>query len=248
MKKTLLLLVTLIGSPALYAGEYGLIVDPSFPHPCKRDLSHSLNFCTPAAVAEDLRGHFLSGEPFRLEAVKMAVLSGSISLAPDALPAFNDAIVEICIADAPQDFHALVEFLGYLPYRSLAVRLARELENEERPPVRARLLKAFKALPPAKPPIAPPPAPSPSKAAVLAYKRELRRAGDRDDCKAAVERVTGTMTSDPRLSDAAIQAEIDRYEKVKGTMPYPTRGTACALFGFQEAAHAALVRRTRNAR
>ena len=30
-----LLLAALIASPSLFAGEYGLTVDPSFPHPCK---------------------------------------------------------------------------------------------------------------------------------------------------------------------------------------------------------------------
>jgi hypothetical protein len=243
----ILLPIVLIAAPAMFAGEYGLAVGPSYPHPCKFEVSRSLNSCTTAAVAEDLRRHFISGEPFRLEAVKMAVLSGSIFIDRDALSPFSEVIVEICTADAPHDFDRLVSFLGYLPYRSLALRLARELENEERPLVRARLLKAFSTLPRAKPAIAAPPAPSPPRAALLAYKRDLHQAGDRNECEAAVQRVSRAMATDARLSDAAIQAEIDHFEKVKGPMPYPTPGTACSLFGFQEAAHAALDQRRPNA-
>ena len=243
--KAFLPLAALIVSPAIFAGEYGLLVDPKYPHPCERDAARSLNYCTTAAVTEDLRGHFISGKPFRLEAVRMAVLSGRISLATDARSPFNDVIAEICVTDAPHDFDALVDFLGYLPYRSLAERLALELKNEERPPARARLLKAFRALPPAKPAITPPPAPSPPRAALLGYKRELHQAGDRNQCEEAVQRVGRAMATDTRLSDSAIQAEIDRYEKVKGPMPYPSPSTACALFGFQKAAHAALAQRRR---
>ena len=84
--------------------------------------------------------------------------------------------------------------------------------------------------------------------AILASKSELFDAGNRDTgeswihsrCAAAVQRVGRAMASDSRLSTASIQAEIDLYEKTKGPIPYPSEGTACALFGFQEAAHVAL--------
>jgi hypothetical protein len=83
-------------------------------------------------------------------------------------------------------------------------------------------------------------------ATIRAYKRELYDAGgDRDKCMAAVERVGRAMAVDSRLSDASIQAEIDLYEKHKGPIPYPTPESACTLFGFQEAAHAALQQRRR---
>jgi len=121
----------------LFAGEYGLTVDPSFPHPCKHAATRTLNECTTAAVVKDLRGHFISRMPFRLRAVEMA-----------------------------------------LPEK-----------------------------------------------AILAYKYELSEAGDRDKCKAAVQRVGRAMAIDSRLSDADIQAEIDGYEKAKGPMPYPSPGT-----------------------
>ena len=85
----------------------------------------------------------------------------------------------------------------------------------------------------------------PTEKAILAYKNQLSEAGDRYKCEAAVKRVGRAMTIDSRLSDASIQAEIDLYEKVKGPMPYPSLGTACALFGFQDAAHAALQQRRR---
>src|SRR4051794_1182302 len=79
-----LLLAALAASPSLFADQYGLTVDPSFPHPCRHAAARTLNECTAAAVVKDLRGHFISEKPFRLRAVEMAVRSGSISLSPDA--------------------------------------------------------------------------------------------------------------------------------------------------------------------
>src|SRR6185436_6638247 len=99
------------------------------------------------AVVEDLRGHFISGKPFQLRAVEMAVRSGSISLSPDALPAFNDAIVAICAGESPKDFPLLVRFLNFLPYTSLRQRIASEIEVTERAEVRTRLEEALRALP-----------------------------------------------------------------------------------------------------
>jgi hypothetical protein len=142
-----LLLAALIASPALFACEYGLTVDPSFPHPCKYAATRTLNECTPAAVVKDLRGHFISGKPFRLRAAEMAVRSGDISLSPDALPAFNDAIVAMCAVQTRTDSLSLVRFLSYLPYSSLRQRLASEIEVTERPEVRSRLQEALRALP-----------------------------------------------------------------------------------------------------
>ena len=231
----LLLVVSLVASPAMFAGEYGLSVDPSVPHPCKRKVSRSLNSCTTAAVVQDLHRAFLSGKTFRIKAVEMAVLSGKISLSADAMTTFNEGIVAICLSESPHDFEAFKRFLHYLPYSSLRVRLAAELPLA-RPAIRARLQEALSALPR-----------SVAEAAIRAYKRELSEAGDQDDreggrdnCYEAVNRVARAMEIDARLSDADIQAEIDLWERVKGSMPYPTHGTACALFGFQQAAHAAL--------
>jgi hypothetical protein len=240
-----LLLAALIASPSLFAGESGLTVDPSFPHPCKHAATRTLNECTPASVAKDLRGHFISGKPFRLRALEMAVRSGTISVSADALPAFNDAIIAICKAEPGKDYGSLLRFLSYLGHRSLRQRLASEIEVTKRPEVRERLQGALLWLP--KAPL------SAAEKAILAYKYELSDAGDRETgaswingpCEAAVERVGRAMAIDSRLSDASIQAEIDLYEKVKGPMPYPTTGTACALFGFQDAAHAALQQRRR---
>lgn len=236
----LLLVVSLVASPAMFAGEYGLSVDPSFPHPCKRKVSRSLNSCTPSAVVQDLHRAFLSGRSFRIKSVEMAVLTGKISLSADALVTFNEGIVAICLSESPHDFQTFKRFLHYLPYSSLRVRLAAELPLA-RPAIRARLQEALSALPR-----------SVAEAAVRAYKRELSEAGDRDageggwdNCNEAVNRVARAMEIDARLSDVDIQAEIDLWERVKGPMPYPTSGTACALFGFQEAAHAALDERRR---
>ena len=224
----LLLVVSLVASPPMFAGEYGLSVDPSFPHPCKRKVSRSLNDCTTAAVVQDLHRTFLSGKSFRIKSVEMAVLTGKISLSADALVTFNEGIVAICLSESPHDFDAFKRFLHYLPYSTLRVRLASELPVAQ-PAIRARLQEALSALPR-----------SVADAAIRAYKRELSEEGDRDKCYEAVRRVARAMEIDARLSDVDIQAEIDLWERVKGPMPYPSPGTACALFGFQEAAHAAL--------
>jgi hypothetical protein len=76
-----------------------------------------------------------------------------------------------------------------------------------------------------------------------AYKRELSDAGNAKRCDEAVQRVRRALAADKRLSDAQLQAEIDHFERVKGTMPYPSPGTACALFGFQRALRGALADR-----
>ena len=78
--------------------------------------------------------------------------------------------------------------------------------------------------------------------AFVSYHLRLSEAGDRGECAAETERVRAAMASDPRISDADLRAEIDHFEsvRVKGPMPYPSRGTACSLWGFQKAARAAL--------
>lgn len=81
--------------------------------------------------------------------------------------------------------------------------------------------------------------------ALLDYKNELHEAGDASRCDDAVARVQQAMARDGRLSDAQLQAEIDHFERVKGSMPYPTPGTACSIFGFQKALHEALAERKR---
>lgn len=141
------LIACLVAAPAVLAGEYGLSVSSSFPHPCERELTHTLNSCTPAAVAEDLRGYFIAGKPFRIKAVEMAVLSGSISLAPDALATFNDTIAAICVSDSSHHFDTLERLLHFLPYKTLRRRLASELRVTRQPGARARLKKALAALP-----------------------------------------------------------------------------------------------------
>ena len=80
--------------------------------------------------------------------------------------------------------------------------------------------------------------------ALASYVRELDQAGTASRCDEAEERVGKAMAVDARLSDAQLQAEIDHYETVKGPMPSPSPGTACAIFGFQKALHTALYERT----
>jgi hypothetical protein len=88
-------------------------------------------------------------------------------------------------------------------------------------------------------------APMNSEQALVDYKNELHEAGDASRCDEVVARVQQTIARDARLSDVQLQAEIDHFERVKGTMPYPTPGTACSIFGFQKALHGALAERNR---
>lgn len=74
----------------------------------------------------------------------------------------------------------------------------------------------------------------------LAHKAFLGAEGDAHRCDPAVAKVTREMAEDARLADEDLQGEIDRFESVKGAMPYPSPGTACALFGFQQALKGAL--------
>ena len=81
--------------------------------------------------------------------------------------------------------------------------------------------------------------------ALEAYKSRLSEAGDRGQCAEQTERVRAAMAADRRISDADLQAELDHFQRVKGPMPYPSPGTACSLWGFQQAAEAALRDRQR---
>ena len=74
----------------------------------------------------------------------------------------------------------------------------------------------------------------------LAHKAFLGAEGDARRCDPAVARVTREMAEDARLAEEDLQGEIDRFESVKGAMPYPSPGTACSLFGFQQALKGAL--------
>ena len=80
----------------------------------------------------------------------------------------------------------------------------------------------------------------PAQTALLAYKRELYEAGDLGHCDQTKERVRKAMGADTRLTDADIRAEIAHFEQVRRSVPYPSPGTACSLFGFRSAARGAL--------
>jgi hypothetical protein len=88
-------------------------------------------------------------------------------------------------------------------------------------------------------------APASPEQAMVDYKNELYEAGEASRCDEVVARMQQTMARDTRLADAQIQAEIDHFERVKGSMPYPTPGTACSIFGFQKVLHGALAERRR---
>jgi hypothetical protein len=95
------------------------------------------------------------------------------------------------------------------------------------------------------PSAAPESTPASPEQAMLDYKNELYEAGEASRCEEAVARIQQAMARDTRFSDAQLQAEIDHFERVKGTMPYPTPGTACSIFGFQKVLHGALAERKR---
>jgi hypothetical protein len=72
----------------------------------------------------------------------------------------------------------------------------------------------------------------------------LHRAGDGDRCDAEVLRVRNALRDDRRLSDAQLRAELEaRDYRGRGSMPYPTKGTACAVFGIVDALEGALADR-----
>lgn len=80
----------------------------------------------------------------------------------------------------------------------------------------------------------------PGTVALQGYKQALTDGGDRGQCEQAKAQVRAAMAKDERLSSEEIQAEINRYERVTGPMPYPSPGTACSVFGFPDAAKGAL--------
>ena len=146
-----LALLLLLLPRSVRAGEYGLNVDPALQE-CRNALSHTLNVCPPSAVLEDLRAHFVVGEPFRIKAVEMAVLSGRISfLNTSDLGPFSDLIVELCIAPDLHDFPLLLRFLAYLPYSTLRSRLEGAYANAMNEQAKSRLQEALNALPDVRP-------------------------------------------------------------------------------------------------
>jgi hypothetical protein len=80
----------------------------------------------------------------------------------------------------------------------------------------------------------------PGTVALQGYKQALTDGGDKGQCEQAVAQVRAAMAKDERLSSEKIRAEINRYERVTGPMPYPSPGTACCVFGFPETAKGAL--------
>jgi 2-iminobutanoate/2-iminopropanoate deaminase len=87
-------------------------------------------------------------------------------------------------------------------------------------------------------------APSKIDGIVYPHLEALHKAGDADRCDPEVDRVRAAIRDDRRLSDEEIRAEIEtRKATFKGRMPYPTKGTACAIFGIITALEGALKER-----
>jgi hypothetical protein len=95
------------------------------------------------------------------------------------------------------------------------------------------------------PPSATPAAKTPSDV-VTAYADALNNAGTLGSCDDEKRRVKSALIEDPRLSDADLERERDaRDYRGKGSMPYPSPGTACAIFGIVSALEDAINERRR---
>lgn len=69
----------------------------------------------------------------------------------------------------------------------------------------------------------------------------LHRAGDESRCDPEVQRARKALAEDRRLTDEDLRAAKDaRDYRGKGRMPYPSPGTACAIFGIHRALEGAL--------
>jgi hypothetical protein len=69
----------------------------------------------------------------------------------------------------------------------------------------------------------------------------LHKAGDANDCKTAQERIRASLAADRRFSDQDLERERDSREyRGKGSMPSPSPGTACAIFGIVGALEGAI--------
>lgn len=69
-----------------------------------------------------------------------------------------------------------------------------------------------------------------------AYVARLHAAGDAGRCDAEVSNVARDLAADKSLSTAELRAESKRRDTTnKGSMPYPSPGTSCAIFGIQTA-------------
>lgn len=74
-----------------------------------------------------------------------------------------------------------------------------------------------------------------------AHLARLQSAGDDGRCEAETLEVRRALAADRDLSDAELAAERKaRDTSGRGSMPYPSRGTACAIFGIQKALDGAL--------
>jgi len=76
---------------------------------------------------------------------------------------------------------------------------------------------------------------------ILRHTDALQKAGDENRCDAEVERVRAALAADPGFTDADLERNARVYDtKDKGPMPYPSPGTACAIFGRVRALQGAI--------
>jgi hypothetical protein len=81
---------------------------------------------------------------------------------------------------------------------------------------------------------------------VAAYAAALDKAGTAGSCDDEKRQVKSALVDDTRLSDADLEQERGaRDYRGKGSMPYPSPGTACAIFGIVSALEDAINERRR---
>ncbi len=72
------------------------------------------------------------------------------------------------------------------------------------------------------------------------HKSDLNEAGELYRCEEAVKEIRRKLAKDRRLADADLKDELSSLESVKETMPYPSPGAACSVFGYPQALRGAI--------
>jgi hypothetical protein len=100
---------------------------------------------------------------------------------------------------------------------------------------------ASESAPPSAAPTVATASPSTPDAVMSRYNDRLHDAGDHGRCDEETNAVSSDLARDTKLSDADLTRELKLRDTTNsGPMPYPSPGTACAIFGIQKALHRAI--------